>query len=780
MGFPKLDQYKKAKDYQFPDKEGTNPLNKGKDYMIETVKAMYSQHALGRTGISTAIHGKFEENRSYGREEQDDRIYRKAWTSGSKDASNEGYGDLSDNRTGVNNLDYRIVSVAGRIKDSVYGLFEQNEWNVSATAVDSVSGAEMESMKWRLWVESKHAETLRAWREQAQIPEPSFKFIPNTIEELDLYESNGGFKLNFMKSMEKLLKHTLRVSDWDESKYKYLDDALEIGWVGSRDYVDSDGIVKTRWLDLANTLSQYSRHSDFRDSEFAAEVVLRPMTELIEKGFDRKQLEAAARLYHDEYGNRGTHQFGRTDMPGDYLDESNYKHFMVPVLEAEWFDYDCKYYRTYENSFGKKRIEVTEFGADGEGIKVLRERVKYECKWVIDTDMVYEYGRSLVQNDNLSFHIVRVSTKPIIEKIIPFLDELMFAWLDYQRGVTLSNDPILAVNARLLTNITLDDKEATPEQIFGYMEKTNRLLYNDTMDGEYRGGDVRPMHLIESPIMMKLSASTQRFITALNNIQQVTGIAFPQLDNAQPPDGIKGQTEMSLVVSQNALKPIFSGVMKLKGQMSQSIMDQIGYLLQNSEQARQAYSKIIDNDEVELIRQAGVNGAKYGIDFIPRPDNEARQRILAHINNAMQPGRDGDRSIEISDAIMLEAMVMEGENLRQIGQIVGYQIEQYKERRAQQAAEAQERDAQKSMQLEQYKREMEQANAQAEFERKAVLSNNEIEGKLSEERMRQEGEDRRMLWNLEQEQQSDKMDMRQQQNNIYGKENDNTRSNDSK
>lgn len=766
MRFPNLDKYENNK-YQFPDKEGTDPKEKGKEYALETIEAIYGQQAVGNTLVTHSLFDKFEINRRYGAEQQDPSRYTANWSGVAAEPDGDyRYEELKEAMNGVDGLDYSIVSVAGRVKDTIKGMFERNEWNVSAVATDSVSGAEADHEKYRLWVESQQAEKLAEWRKISDQPMPSFDFMPGSIDELDMYEMNGGFKQNYMKALEKIIKHTFIASDWEEARDKYLDDALEVGFVGGRRYVSEDGIVRTRWADVGNIIMQFSEHKDFRDSEYAAEVVLKPVTELMRHGFGREELLSAAKMYEGTYGNPTGRDMGRYDTTWDDLDYNDFKFFLVPVLEAEWFDYDCEYQKEYYNSMGHRRVKPVEFGAEGEGIRVYRERVKYEAKWIIGTKMLYDYGISQIQDGMLSWKVLRVTDKPIIERMRPFLDEMMYAWISYQRGIAQANDPILALNTRLLKNITLADKDASTEEIVEYMEETNRLLYNDLdINNRYPGGDVRPAHLIESPQAVAIQTAMTRFSGAISNIQQITGVDLPSINVAQAPDEHKEPKQMEGVVTPNSIKPILNRVMQLKADLAELVMPAAACLLSESEVSRKAYSDIVDHDDIVRIVQAYERGAKFGIEAVAKPDGELKSRILQYIQAAMQPGRDGERAIEIPDAMQLEAQIESGDNLRQIAQIVGYKIELYKRQRQEQAMQAQQANDQKQVQIEQYKAQMKQQEESDQFERERVLQSEKYQGEFEVEKLKQDSETLRARMELEQEQSSDKMDMRQQLNN---------------
>ena len=172
------------------------------------------------------------------------------------------------------NVFWDIVSPANKIRNMIQGVFDDIDHDVIADAIDADSGAEEEDRKWKLWATTRTfiRRNLDMLRAQAGIPTEEPEFIPETIDELEMYEAAGGFKQAYAMSLEKLIRHTDDVSDWSELKRKIIDDMIDLNICSIKaDYSDDEKKVKWRYVDPQDLVMQYSKYEDFRDAEYAGE-----------------------------------------------------------------------------------------------------------------------------------------------------------------------------------------------------------------------------------------------------------------------------------------------------------------------------------------------------------------------------------------------------------------------------------------------------------------------------------------------------------------------------
>ena len=123
------------------------------------------------------------------------------------------------------------ISIIPKFRSIVIGKFMQMHHEIEANAVDEKSGAERRSMRFDLWAKAQLQAKLEPFQSLVQAgvdPSEAQQIIPKTVEELDMLESVGSFKLKWETGMEKLLKDSFHISDWESVKYKLYEDIFDL------------------------------------------------------------------------------------------------------------------------------------------------------------------------------------------------------------------------------------------------------------------------------------------------------------------------------------------------------------------------------------------------------------------------------------------------------------------------------------------------------------------------------------------------------------------------
>ncbi|MCH9665331.1 MAG: hypothetical protein K0U41_05730, partial [Gammaproteobacteria bacterium] len=199
--------------------------------------------------------------RSYAEGSQDqDQYYKRFYDEttvptpvGETDYDNDDtYRGRSNQREAYLNVNWEILPVFPKYLQLLLGKFDAMEHEIVANAVDPKSGDERENEKWFTWFESDQRKQLDGLYGALGIERPiKSDFLPNSIEELELYETMGGFKLKHEIAIQKIIKHSLNISNWYETiKRKMIQDMVVIGLAACKDYTDiRDGKVKSMYLD---------------------------------------------------------------------------------------------------------------------------------------------------------------------------------------------------------------------------------------------------------------------------------------------------------------------------------------------------------------------------------------------------------------------------------------------------------------------------------------------------------------------------------------------------
>ena len=279
-------------------------------------------------------------------------------------------------------------------------MFDDIDFDIIADAIDADSGAEEENMKWERWVTTRSfvAERFLAMRAMAGVPYEKPDFIPENIEELEMFKEAGGFKMVYAMELEKLLRHTANFSDWQTIKEKVLNDVIDLNRAFVKgDYDESSKKIKWRWVDPEDMVIQYSKYYDFRDSEYGGEFHEIKISDLRQKmlleGYTEENIREVAETYAGVFGNPSKDNFEGEQRTGASW---KYDNFTVIEFAYEWIDTDVEKKIKYTNKYGKVRhLKYTDGQDLGKREKLVEntKRYLYKGSWIIGTDYAYDYGK---------------------------------------------------------------------------------------------------------------------------------------------------------------------------------------------------------------------------------------------------------------------------------------------------------------------------------------------------------------------------------------------------
>ena len=710
--------------YDFPNTSVSPKLKSEPDYCRRWAESIYSTHIRGKSGLPYNELYNWQQQRLYGRGLQDKGQYRSIVLTediGSTDAdfsdiSGTSRNTLEERRKGWKNINDDIVSVAPKIKDVFHGMFDNQDFEISADTIDLNSGAVKDRAKFGLLAQTLFKGEFARLRAIGGIPEEQQEFVPRNITDLEMYETSGGFKQQIAKSMEKLLKHTFEISDWDHTlKKKLLDDVLDIGYIALQEDYDADTHkTKAKYVDPATMTIQYSKEDNYEDADWVGYYTTYTISQLEQKGFSRTELNKLAYDHSYKLGNPSQddwQEYNRFDTLGGYY----YDFYKVPVYEVEWIDSNTSKYLKYQNQAGKERYKEVDFESEQKQYSKKKliansTRIVYKCKWIIGTKKVFDYGiahdqiRPLPSKPVLSYRVVKVTENPIMKRLKPIFDKMQLAWLRYQNALIMSAGGGWAVNVRLLNNITLGGKKLSFKEVFQMMRNNNILFYSDTpVHGRYEGGGVNPVTPLPSMLKDEISSAIAEFEYSMKQVEHLTGLTPVALGGTPEERAGKATTELSFAATQNVMRPIMSNIMILKQRIAESAMLHSQMLIRNNKKSEKAYADVIGEMDVLALKSATYEGTRYGIKLRAKPTEQEWAEINALVQEAISLGRDGVKSMEIDDALMLQEYRSSGMNMSEIRMTLSYKIRKYQEEAQQRALQTQQQQQQAAAQLQDQK-----------------------------------------------------------------------------
>ena len=682
--------------YPFP-KDEINPKEKNAEWGKKWCEAMYARWRQGRTAIPYSEVNEIQELRALADGRQNILQYQKILL----DESEEG-----NDMQGYMNINWDVFSVMPKFLRVVEGMLEQTDHTVVATAVDPTSTDEREVVKFDMEYRMKFKEAVR-YIEQGLGIDRSDEYIPDTIEELNLYQGARGFKLAKETEIEQGLDYTFYISQWKEIKKRLIRDLCVINCAGTKDFVDPyTQKVRVRYVDPATFIGQYSKFWDHKNMEYGGELIQVPISEIRKlriPGVTENELLELAKSYNGYAGNITIDNLSFDTANGT----GNYDNFLVDVMDAEWMSVDSKYVTTRENKYGNKNVYEEEWGKmyDTEKKKTEKYDIKvvYRCKWIIGTPYTYDFGlqydvpRPGRKEVELSFHLYKLPFRSLVSLSETHLHQMALGFYKLQNAIAMASPPGITIEFTALQNMTIGKNKLTPLEILKIRRQTGDLLYKATTHKGVPNAPAtwKPIQELAGGIGNQLVEFLKIFEFNVNAIRELTGINQIADATAPNPEMSVGGSELALAATNNALRPIYSAYVHLKEQTAKNIALRLQLLIKNNKEAYKGYMPIIGRTGVEIISVgADVIDADYYIKYEAKPTKERREIIKQAAVSAMSPDRDGVIGIELADFLMIERL-LEGGNLKYAEAFLNYKSKKNKERQQQLQRENMELDKQR-------------------------------------------------------------------------------------
>jgi hypothetical protein len=702
--------------YAVPQQEKVEPSEKQTpEYCSQIARNAFGALMRNKNHLPSHYYSYIEILRSYLHSNQDENYYinllkkNDPQDSSSSSTSTISTRNLEARREsqmkGYEHLSTQIVSSMGPIRQAIQGLFADYDEYAFVNTIDQQSGEAEETA-----VAEAYAEiTLKNFSDQLEsmgVPTANDAKFPldTTLEELEVYREMGGFKAKWAEGLEQLMFYTQKQSDWDQTlKRKLIDDYLALNFLMAREVYDEEkNIVRWEYVDPANATIQYSDDRAFADAEYAGYFTLEKISKLVKKGFDSDELRMLAKTYTGLFDNP-TLNDNQFHYPTK-VDTDRIMDFRIPVFHYYWIETDVKRRIKIKHQYGEKNINV----GINEDVKPLsdnqikkgvtqeemRTRIRrtYRCSWVVDSDMVYDYGlydnqaRKSKKHPQLPIKAYKeVLTShsqlfgSIVENVVPLLDRQQIIWLKYQDALVKAHPGGYMINMRLLQNLEIEGKNINPLEAFEMFWKYGRGIYMDTsVEGRYEGGAVLPITQIPGNYGELLAVLSREAEYIKAQIRDYTGIDPTTVGVAADS---QTATEASLVKqgTNNILRPLTEGVFQIKRDLTNYSARSVQLLCRNDKATRETYTNIVGADVVDMLVELERNSVDYGMFFEPKPGAEEVRSLMEAASAALSTGRDGESQIDLDDWMYIQERIMNGGNIKKLRRDLSFTIKKKKQ-----------------------------------------------------------------------------------------------------
>lgn len=667
-----------------PYQEGNYPFprhdipagQKLEDWHRKFCEAMLACWITGNTGIPYSKIARFEHLRAVGNGTQSVAQYQDTLLGPEKTEADRGA------REGYMNIDWKIFSVAPKFKYVVMGIMESQEHSIVANAIDKLSVNEKDTIKWDKWFESTYRKELSGIRKSIGLKETSGGYLPETREELELFQNMGGFKLKKEVSIVKGLDYGFYISDGKQLKRKLIEDFIDINIAATKDYIDQyTKKVKVRYVNPSNLIIQYSRKDDFKGSEWAGELIKVSITDL-RKNTDltEDELREIAGKYNNIGGNPDITSWDSVSLEGGGY---KYDGFWIDVFDGEYKTVNDKYSTTRKDAEGNlvTREEGSTdpykmkryYGKDTDKRKTKKTTTKtvHRAKLIIGTNHVYDWGlqfdipRPGKKEVELSYHVYKLPGRSIMDLTETNHDQIANTWFKLQNAIAMASPAGIAVEYSSLQNMRLGGNKMEPLELLSIKRDTGDMVYRATTHkGQVFSSHAgKPIQELQGGIGRQLEEFIRIFELNIEFIRETTGInRIADASSPDPEQSVFG-SKLALAGTNNALKNIYSGYIYLKEKMAKNMALRLQIAVRHSKETYDGYYPVLGKSNLEVLSiGAEILDADFYIKIEAKPTDKQKEDIRIAAIEAMKPsGKDGTHGLDWGDFLLITDILDNGD-----------------------------------------------------------------------------------------------------------------------
>lgn len=699
-------------------------------YALEYAQAAWTSYTLGTAGITESYRSSWPILRAYGAGNQPASIYN-SWMKNTKQIAGSiaSEYDLDKKvvqnymRSGMKSVDSTPISFIPKIKSIIKGALMDADYSVKAHAIDAFSRASEEEKKWETWVRNREKEFIEYAQGLLGIEATEDVKPVDDMVELEILSSMDGFKTQWAIVMEKLTRLVHDQSDYRELKDMWIDDLLDGRLAVAKDEI-VDGFVRYKYINPEYFICQYSERSDYSDIQWAAHLEYVSLVDIAKKiGVER------ANEVKNTYGDILRAQSGqgsRSVKSNDTLEALSGK---VVVMNLSFISNMYEYYRVYQWS-GKKRYKKLNKNdiSSYDGVEVNTIPMLYEVKWVVGTDVVYDFGtvynqpRSRDGRVRLNYHIYSLPSVSLVQQLIPLEDEYMKGWIMYQIGVNNGIKSGIALNTSMLKNVSINGQSADPIQIIDFYKEERVMPYSQSPTGEYKGGAVTPIVPIQGITDIVINESIRRKQYVSETVVDVIGFNPFTVSN-QPSAQGSVASEINAEALTYVMKPLLNAILNIKTSVSKNCVMRIQNLVAYDKNFEKRYSGVLSASEVHAIKVAEMNNVEYMITLRPKASRDDIYQFLNTVQDAYRM-----QMLTPQDYLFIIEQINNDVELSKIRQYVAYRHTKMQEAMAKQ-----------QMQAIQMQNEAAKSENDDRMNRQIALMEKRIEGKMLEIQQKNEG-----------------------------------------
>lgn len=684
-----------------------NPAKKDMAWGIKYAKAAWSDwnYTIPRTCFFNAAD-KYQELRLYAQGKQPINKYKKLM----------GIDEQTNNTMLV--VDWSVRPIIPKLRDIVISKMMQREYNIVCTPIDPQAKSELD----QFYADTKARIAMRKVMEQ-QAPELATHPMlqPQQGEPLDFEELEMriefGEQFNRSRDAEQAIQLGFYWNDYRLFRRSCHENWFDCGPAGYKAWLGRDNRPKFRSVNPEAVVTSYCRKPDFSDMVHAGEVIDVPLIDLA--------------TLKDDNGNTvfsGEQiQYIKENIAGNWANPSligrntnyyrPYDKQMVKVLDLQFYSYNELNFERNVNRRGNVMFNEADWEKrNNKKDKYLRKRIKvvYEIKWIIGTDLAYDFRLKKDMKRSVdptkmaettldykfyapSFYEMR--TLSYMERLIPLADDYQMTIYRIQNMVNrmVPNGWWLDLDA--LENVALDKggTNMKPVDLLQMFFETG-ILAGRSRDVMGDNVNYKPIIPVDNNSYEQLRVMYEHMQLLLMQMKEIIGLNELTDASTPNPKTLNGVANIAVDSTNNSLYPLHFAERFLVEQLASDVMILMQQAIRKG--PVEGFAKALNTNAIHFIKVSEELSLRdYGIMIEERPTDDQRQLLLMQIQQDQALGL-----LDSADALY----ILNVYNVKQAQQMLAYKVRKNKEAQAkekmlinQQTIEGQQQSAMMAEQMKQ-------------------------------------------------------------------------------
>jgi hypothetical protein len=627
----------------FPSQTVSDEVKSSLDYGIQVARAIEGEwFQEGRSGNRYAqSYSNFHQLRLYARGEQSIAKYKDELSIN---------GDLS-----YLNLDWKPVPVIPKFVDIVVNGMSNKVYEVQTVAQDPFSVQEKSKYATAIARDMNMKGAIQSLNNATganlfNVSNP--EELPASKEELDLYMQMS-YKQTVEIAEEELIKNTLTINKYDETKRRLAYDLTVLGICATKTNFNKAEGIKIEYVDPAYMVYSYTEDPNFEDVYYVGEVKSITIAELKKQFPDisTEELEKIQKMPGNSQYITGWGNYDENTVQVMYFEYKTYKDQVFKIKKT-----DSGLEKAIQKNSDFNPPENDKFNRVSRTIEVLYSGAKvlgnnHMLEWKLAENMTRPNSDSTKVEMNYCISAPRMykgRIESVVSRITSFADMIQLTHLKLQQvmsrivpdGVFLDMDGLAEVD---LGNGTSYNPAEALNMYFQTGSVVGRSL---TQDGGMNAGKVPIQELASSSGQSKIQSLIATYQYYLQMIRDVTGLNEARDGSMPDKDSLLGLQKLAANASNTATKHILSSLLYVGLRVCENISLKAADALKNPLLRNSLANSISTFNTNTLEELVQLQLHDFGISLRLEPEEEEKAQLENNVQVALKTG-----SISLSDAI---------------------------------------------------------------------------------------------------------------------------------